>query len=107
MPRLDKMRTILGGSVIAAAAFSGTLAFTALPASAGSYGPTNGNNGSPPASPNTGDGSQTAAAPATTTSGGGLAFTGADVALATGIGAGAIGLGGVMVLISRRRQQPS
>ena len=39
-----------------------------------------------------------------TSSGGGLAFTGADIAAATGVGVIAIGLGGMLLLANRRRR---
>jgi hypothetical protein len=37
-------------------------------------------------------------------SGGGLAFTGADIAAMAGVGAVALGVGGMLILVSRRRR---
>jgi hypothetical protein len=36
---------------------------------------------------------------------GGLAFTGADIAAASGVGAIAVGIGGMLILMSRRKRR--
>jgi hypothetical protein len=79
--------------VTGAMALGGTAAFA--------YGPTppsDGGSGSAATVP----AQQPAATPVSTSSG--LAFTGADVAITTAAGAAAIGLGGGLVLASRRRR---
>lgn len=61
----------------------------------------------PPVTPNTGGGGgsdgSSVPAPATTAASG-LAFTGADIAEMSALGAGAIAVGGVLVVRSRRRR---
>jgi hypothetical protein len=72
--------------------------FTATPAKAQTY---------PITQPATG-GTTTTVAPTTTTKpvvkAGGLAFTGADITVTMGVAAAALGAGGVLVLVSRRRK---
>lgn len=47
----------------------------------------------------------TAAPVSTVGSTGGLAFTGADIAAASGVGAIAVGIGGMLILMSRRKRR--
>ncbi|MBV9661522.1 MAG: hypothetical protein JO337_10225 [Acidimicrobiales bacterium] len=84
----------------------GGLGMAAAPAWA--YGPTPGSNSGTGAVSTTDPTTVPQATPAAaSTSNGGLAFTGADVTLATAVGAGAIGAGGFIVLMTRRRRQHS
>lgn len=88
---------LLGGSAALASP-----AFAAVQADGPGYGPTStlpqAENTVPPQN----------AVPATPTSqSSGLAFTGTDALLTTAVGAGAIGLGGIIVLSSRKRRRDS
>lgn len=88
----------IGGPAFAAAATFGGLALTTGGA-AMAYGPTPGGGSQQQVAP-----SEPALA-STPTGNQGLAFTGADIAITTAAGAAAIGAGGALVLVSRRRRQ--
>lgn len=95
-----RVKSLAGGAIVAAS-MCGALAFGVAPASA--YGPTPSpsDGSSQGATSNVPDGTPAAASNSSSN----LAFTGTDAVITTVVGAGAVGVGGVLVLASRRRRQ--
>lgn len=100
--RVKRLGILAAGLTLGMGGF--TVASAPAFADCSSYGPstcTASSSGSPS------DGGSPTAAPALASGSSGLAFTGADVELASAVAAGAIATGGLLVLAGRRRRAAS